>query len=148
MGTSTAPDQNYGRNPALPGPTSETPKPKPTDPSNLGLSAVLRKDGNYNITARWNPSPDAAQYALYTSKNNDAYAWNSVVQGGETTVQYSRVSPGSFGVRVASRTDNGESAGVEKVITLPATGIGLLGIAAVAGLGAGRRLQRKKKEMV
>ncbi len=140
---------SYGKNPNLPGaltnPGAYQPAPAPTDPSHLNLTSVVRKDGTYNVTAHWIGSPDATEYSLYTSKNRSPYAWNSVVGHDQTTVQYSRVSPGIFGLKVASRGNNQESAGIEKTITLPETGAGLLGIAAIAGLGAGRRIQRRKK---
>jgi hypothetical protein len=148
----TSSSKPYGRNPNLPGSTVNQPtggyqpRPKtPFDPSDLSLSATLRKDGTYNVTARWNPSPNADMYSLYTSKNGSAYSWNSAVGKSDTTVQYSRITPGVFGVKVASRTSAAESAGIDKVINLPSSGIGLLGVAAVAGAGAASRMRRKKK---
>lgn len=150
--SSSTPSENYGRNPNIPGPPGNTPTGNqthvPTDPAHLGLSAVLRNDGTYNVIARWSPSPDAATYSLYTSKNYGPYAWNSAVEQSKTSVQYSGVMPGTFGVKVASVRANVESPGIEKVITLPASGIGILGIAAVAGAGAARRMQRRKKKVV
>lgn len=150
--TPAEPGQTYGRNPSLPGaiipqPTGygQRPPQAPLDPSNLGLSAVLRKDGTYNVIARWTASPNAANYSLYTSKNGSPYSWNSAVGNSETTVQYSGITPGKFGIKVASRTNNVESSGIDKVIDLPATGIGLLGVAAVAGAGA---VGRRKKKVV
>jgi len=145
------PGQAYGKNPSLPGavtpPTGygQRPPQAPLNPSNLGLSAVLRKDGSYNVIARWIGSPNAENYSLYTSKNGSPYSWNSAVGNSETTVQYSGITPGKFGIKVASRTNNVESSGIDKVIDLPATGIGLLGVAAVAGAGA---VGRRKKKVV
>ncbi len=144
------PGQSYGKNPSLPGaspPTSygQRPPQAPLDPSNLGLSAVLRKDGTYNVVARWTASPNAAMYSLYASKNGSPYSWNSAVDNSETSVQYSGITPGKFGIKVASRTNNVESSGIDKVIDLPTSGIGLLGIAAVAGAGA---VGRRKKKVV
>lgn len=143
------PGQSYGKNPSLPGANPPTgygqrPPQAPLNPSNLGLSAVLRKDGTYNVIAHWVASPNAASYSLYTSKNGSPYSWNSAVHN-ETTVQYSGIAPGQFGIKVASRTNNVESSGIDKVIDLPASGIGLLGIAAVAGAGA---VGRRKKKVV
>lgn len=142
------PTQPYGKNPSLPGALTQVPsygqRPQtPFDPSNLGLSATLRKDGTYNVIARWTGSPNAAMYSLYTSKNGSPYSWNSAVGKNETSVQYSGVTPGTFGVKVASRMNNAESGGIDKVIDLPATGAGLLGIAAIAGAGAVRKRRKK-----
>lgn len=143
--------QQYGRNPELPGPpstptsTGYQPAP-PFDATHLGLTASLRSDGTYNVIARWSPSANADSYSLYTSKNGSPYSWNSAVQKNDTTIQYSGIAPGTFGVRVAARARNLESPGIEKVITLPASGLGIVGIAAVAGAGAVSR--RKKRKLV
>lgn len=143
--------QQYGRNPELPGPppapaTNGYQPAPPFDASNLGLTASLRSDGTYNVIARWSPSPNAESYSLYTSRNGSPYSWNSAVQKNDTTIQYSGIAPGTFGVRVTARARNLESPGIDKVITLPASGLGIVGIAAVAGAGAVSR--RKKRKLV
>ncbi len=136
------PPQQYGKNPNI---LTDT---RPSDPSRLGLSAILRKDGTYNVIANWAPSVDAEQYSLSTSENGNPYTRNSLVSREKTHVEYSNIAPGTFGVKVASRTNNMESSGIEKVIVLPASGLGLLGIIAIAGAEAGRRVRRRKMQMV
>lgn len=153
--TPPPPTVPYGKNPNIPGPVVQQPvtnnngysRPPLMDPSNLELTAVLRKDGMYNVVANWIGSPNADAYSLYTSKDGSPYSWNSAVQRSETRVQYSRIAPGTFGVKVASRSGSQESVGVAKAINLPASGLGLFGIAALSGMGAMRRVQRKKKQV-
>lgn len=117
---------------------------RPVNPSFLSLSAVPRKDGTYDVTARWGGSVGTETYGLYTAKDGSQYSFDSARSAALVSAHYNRVAPGTLGLRVTSRNAFGESTGVEKVIVLPATGLGLFGIAAVAGAVAGRRIRRKK----
>ncbi len=131
------PQGGYGQNPMLAG---------LMDPVALDLQASPRKDGTYDVIARWNGVPSAQNYGLYTAVNGQPYAWNGQVGPEQTTVQYSRVKPGSFALRVTARTGQGqESRGIERSIPLPATGIGLIGVMAAAGAAAGVRMRRRKQ---
>lgn len=115
------------------------------DPSFLDLKATPRKDGTYDVVARWIGAPGVQNYGLYTAVNGQPYTWNSQVGPDQTTVQYSHVRPGNFALRVTSRTGQGqESRGVERALDLPASGIGVIGIMAAAGAAAGLRLRRRK----
>lgn len=135
----------YIKKPGTGTPPSQT---VPTNPSFLSLSAIPRKDGTYNVTARWGADRGTETYGLYTSGDGKQYEWNSQRSAAETSANYSRIAPGTFGVRVTSRNVMGESSGIEKVIVLPASGLGFFGIAAIAGAAAGRRIRRKKEDMV
>ncbi len=119
------------------------------DPINLMLRPIRRSDGTYNVIAQWIASADPqrliAAYSLFTSTNGIQYGRNASVPNSETTIQYTRIPPGLFGVKVAAKDIYGkESQGVQKVINLPNSGLGLLGIMAVSGLAAGSRTRRRK----
>ncbi len=135
----------YAQNPA----PEENVNP-PEDAVDLALKVMRRKDGTYNVIAMWGASADSRHtlnsYVLSVSGNGETFEKNAVVAMNQTSVQYSHVLPGIFGVKVVARDAEGhESGGIQKVITLPQSGIGLLGITAVSGLIAGRRTQRKRK---
>ena len=119
------------------------------DPINLILRPIRRSDGTYNVIAQWIASADPqrliAAYSLFTSTNGIQYGRNASVPNSETTIQYTRIPAGLFGVKVAAKDIYGkESQGVQKVINLPNSGLGLLGIMAVSGLAAGSRTRRRK----
>ncbi len=146
----------YGQNPMLGGPPPQAQQQggygqnpmlgNVMDPNFLDINATPRKDGTYDIVARWNGAPNAQNYGLYTAVNGQAYAWSGQVGPQETSVQYSRVKPGSFALRVTSRTGQGqESRGIERAINLPDTGLGLIGVLAAAGAAAGIRMRRRKQ---
>lgn len=127
----------YGQNPFLAGVAG---------PTNLDLRATPRKDGTYDVVATWNPIPGVQNYGLYTAVNGQPFAWNSQVGAGDTSVQYRRVQPGTFALRVTGRTPQGqETTGVERGVNLPASGIGLIGVMAAAGAAAGARMRRRKQ---
>lgn len=121
----------------------------PENPAGLRLQPVLRPDGTYNVTAEWRGSPDSARdlqgYMVAISQDGSSYVPSSTTDANQTSVRYSRLQPGIFGVRVSAfdRTGN-RSAGIQDVVTLPESGLGLLGIAAVSGVAAARRMRRKR----
>ncbi len=134
------------------GTTNPPPPPPPTaslirDPAALDLTATPRNDGTYNVLAAWTQAPGARGYTLYTSTDGKQYARNFAVADTQTSVKYERIPPGTFGLRVtaADATGRESSPGVERVINLPASGIGFLGLMLTAGAAAGRKLRRKKK---
>ncbi|MFA5799627.1 MAG: hypothetical protein WC840_01565 [Candidatus Peribacteraceae bacterium] len=146
----------YGKNPFLAPPASQTqpygqaPALPPEDPAGLLLKAVRQRSGLFSVLARWAGSIDSRRtlesYVLYTSNDGARFDRNSVVGRTETSVQFNRIPPGTFGLRVASRDARGnESAGIQKVIVLPASGIGLLGLLTASGMLAGQRLRRRKE---
>jgi|GEM_PF-1348145 hypothetical protein len=144
----------YGKNPSLqssaPAVYGQAPQNTvPENPSNLFLSAERLKNGFYNVVARWQGSPDTqktlASYGLYTSPDGMNFVSNSLADKSETSVRFNDVSPGIFGLRVTARNTTGnESLGIQQVITLPASGLGLFGILTASGFVAGRRIRRKK----
>jgi hypothetical protein len=121
----------------------------PENPVGLRLQPVLRSDGTYNVTAEWRGSPDTARdlqgYMVAISQDGSSYVPSSTTDANQRSVQYSRLEPGIFGVRVSAFDRAGNrSAGIQDVVTLPESGLGLLGIAAVSGVAATRRLRRKR----
>ena len=144
----------YGKNPAIaPAQTGYVGRPNapPEDATNLELTPMRLNDGRYNVIARWMGSADTKRtldsYLLFTGQNGNAYAFDSAVAKDLTSVQYSRVSPGTFAVKVAARDASGnQSQGIDRVITLPASGLGLFGILAASGAAAGQRLRRKRED--
>lgn len=145
--SSSAPssDPRFGTNPVPPVPPVAGMLLR--DPAALDLTATARNDGTYNVLAAWTQAPGARGYTLYTSTDGKQYARNFAVADTQTSVKYERIPPGTFGLRVNS-TDaagNESSPGVERVITLPASGIGFLGLMLTAGAAAGRKMRRKKK---
>lgn len=142
----------YGKPPVTntppPVPYGKPPVGQTGDSTFLGLTANSRKDGTYDITARWNPASGAQAYGLYTSVNGMGYAWNGQVSSDQTTALYSKVQPGTFALRLTTRgADGQESRGIERAVNLPTTGLGLLGIMGAAGATAGIRLRRRRKTM-
>ncbi len=122
----------------------------PEDASLLSLRRVLRTDGTYNVVAQWRGSPDTARdlngYAIATTNNGYAFTPSSTIDADQTSVQYTRISPGTFGVRVSAFDQAGNrSAGIDKIITLPQSGIGLIGVMAVSGIAAARGIRRKRQ---
>jgi hypothetical protein len=144
LASSMSSSSSYGRNPEIPSGEPQEQPTLPQDPGYLNLGATPRSDGNYNVLAEWGAAQGAESYSLYTSKKNATYIWSSMVGQDQTKVQFSRIPPGRFGVKVASKNAAGESTGIEKVIDLPASGAGFLGIAAAAGALAARRMKRRK----
>lgn len=172
---SSAPVEQYGRNPNLPNAATGTnqnfldllrnrtqagvvtPQQNqirdtvpPEDASLLSISHVLRSDGTYNVTAQWRGSPDTARdlngYAIATTTNGYSFTPSSTTDANQTSVRYTRVSPGTFGVRVSAFDQVGNrSAGIDKVVTLPQSGLGLLGVMAVSGIAAARGVRRKRQ---
>lgn len=151
-----SPPVPYGKNPFLvpqalqEQPYGQAPVRPPEDPADLLLKAVRQRNGFFGVLARWAGSIDSRRtlesYILYTSNDGARFDRNSVVGRAETSVQFNRIPPGTFGLRVASRDARGnESAGIQKVIVLPASGIGLLGLLTASGVLAGQRLRRRKK---
>jgi len=151
-----SPPVPYGKNPFLAPPAlqvqpyGQAPARPPEDPADLLLKAVRQRNGLFSVLARWAGSIDSRRtlesYVLYTSNDGARFDRNSVVGRAETSVQFNRIPPGTFGLRVASRDARGnESAGIQKVIVLPASGIGLLGLLSASGILAGQRLHRRKK---
>lgn len=170
----TQPVETYGRNPYLANPaTTGTPTfldllrnrtqgtaagaqvaqnrddTPPENPMNLRLQPVLRSDGTYNVVAEWRGSPNLAGdlqgYFVSISQDGSAYVPSSTTAANRTSVRYDRLQPGIFGVRVSAFDQAGNrSGGIEDVITLPESGLGLLGIAAVSGIAAARRVRRKR----
>lgn len=121
----------------------------PEDPVHLALKAMRRTDGTYTVVASWGASPDSknilSSYILSSTKNGEPFGETMVLAKDQRVTKYDGITPGIFGVKVASKDDKGnESAGIQKVITLPESGVGLLGMITVSGLIAGRRLKRKK----
>ncbi len=121
----------------------------PENPASLRLQPVLRSDGTYNVTAEWRGSPDTARdlqgYMVAISQDGSSYVPSSTTDANQRSVQYSRLEPGIFGVRVSAFDRAGNrSTGIQNVVTLPESGLGLLGIAAVSGVAAARRLRRKR----
>jgi hypothetical protein len=174
--SSVTPTPTYGRNPNLPNPngsqnfldllrnrgqaslvnpgqrpvTQGRDTVPPENPSSLRLQPVLRPDGTYTVTAEWRGSPDTARdlngYAVATSRDGYTFAPNATTDADNTTVRYTRVQPGTFGVRVSAiDTSGNRSSGVDKVITLPQSGLGLVGIALASGAAAAHNMRRKRK---
>jgi hypothetical protein len=146
----------YGKNPLIGG--SQIPYGvapmflAPEDGTNLVLQPIRQKNGLYNVIASWAGSVDSkrilAAYGLYTSTDGSRFDWNSVVDPNQTSVQFSRVRPGTFGLRVTAKDAKGnESRGISQVIVLPASGVGFLGIIIASGAYAGRSLKRRKRSV-
>ncbi len=148
--SSSAPaDVPYVSNPDLP-PAPEENLGPPEDPVNLALKAMRRADGTYTVVAEWGASADSrhtlTSYSLATTKDGAMLNPNLVVASNRTSVKYDSVPAGVFGVKVSSKDEKGnESVGIQKVITLPNSGVGLLGIATVSGLITGRKKLRRRK---
>lgn len=139
-------DPRFGTTNPLP------PPPAPTaslirDPAALDLTATPRNDGTYNVLAAWTQAPGAKGYTLYTSTDGKQYTRNFTVADTQTSVKYERIPAGTFGLRVITADARGgeSSPGVERVINLPASGLGFLGLMLTAGAAAGRRMRRKKE---
>lgn len=136
-------------------PSPVTPPPEPyvkapvaslEDPTSLDIRATPRKDGTYDITARWNPANGVDGYGVYTSINGANYALSGVVPAGQTSVMYRNVKGEDFSLKLTSKNNQGtESRGIERSIKLPSTGLGLLGIMGAAGAAAGMRVRRRRK---
>jgi hypothetical protein len=148
--TSSSSSVMYVRNPAL-GSSEPAPAPvtAPEDATGLDLTPMHLANGNYNVLARWGASPDSKgtldSYGLYTSANGSPFAWNAATGKMETSVEYRNLAPGTFGLKVTAKDAQGnESAGIQRSVTLPASGIGLIGIAALSGAAAGARTRKRK----
>ncbi len=146
--SSAAPEEvEYVSNPETP-PVEEDLGP-PEDPVHLALKAMRRADGTYTVVASWGASPDSknilSAYILSTTKNGEPFGETMVLAKNQKVTKYDGITPGIFGVKVASKDEKGnESVGIQKVITLPESGVGLLGIVTISGFIAGRRLKRRK----
>lgn len=151
--SSSSSSSAYARNPAttsssVPATVPDAPPPVQDSPS-LTLKASLRKDGMYDVTAEWAPAPNAAGYTLYTSRDAAEYTWNSTTLSADHSAQYRKLTSGLFGVRVRARdAEENESKGIERVITLPASGLGILGIMIASGIGTAHQAMRKRKKTV
>jgi hypothetical protein len=151
----TEPPVPYGRNPSL---ITATPYVKgpvatnlpPEDAVGLILEPIRQKGGWYNVLARWAGSPNTHgtldSYGIYTAIGPTAYAWTGTASKTDTITQFTGIRPGStFSVRLTARDAQGrESNGIERAVSLPGSGAGMLGIAAVSGFLAAKR--RRKKE--
>lgn len=126
-------------------PTRKPVAVQPLDPSALDLEPRPMKDGTYTVYARWMPQGNPSAFVLSTTNDGQRFANASIVGAEETSVRYSRIRPGTFGVRVAAQERDGAlSPGISKVIDLPSTGIGLIGLAGAAGALAARRRKREE----
>ncbi len=146
--SSSAPssDPRFGTNPVPPSAPPVTGMLL-RDPAALDLTATARADGTYNVLAAWTQAPGARGYNLYTSTDGSQFARNFAVADTQTSVKYERIPAGTFGLRV-NTTDaagNESAPGVQRVINLPASGIGFLGLMLTAGAAAGHKMRRKKK---
>jgi hypothetical protein len=133
---------SYSRNPGQVASSAGS----PADASNLNIQATPRKDGTYDIAASWLATGNAQGFVLYTTLDGTNFVRSSMVGPTDTTVQYTRVRGGTnFGIKVTAQSADGrESLGVARVVTLPNSGIGILGIAGAAGALAARRTRKKK----
>lgn len=141
-------DIPYVANPELP--VAEEYLGPPEDAVNLALRAMRRSDGTYTVVASWGASPNSkgtlSAYVLSSTRNGEAHGGNIVLASNQTVTKYDAVAPGIFGVKVVSKDDRGnESMGIQKVITLPESGMGLLGIITASGFVAGKRVRRKRR---
>ncbi len=140
----------YIRNPNLGSVTPPTKDDTPAmDPLTLALTSVLRTDGTYNVFAEWlrNPARDDIRnaYMVYTSRDGKRFSTADSMGIMENSAEYKGIAPGLFGVKVTAKDAEGnESAGIQRVINLPESGLGLLGIMAISGFVAGGRIRRKK----
>lgn len=146
---SSSADAPYVPNPDLGQPPPPAIVNPPEDPVNLALKAMRRADGTYTVVASWGASADSAHtlssYVVYTTQNGQEFNQNLLLAANKTMAKYDAIPAGVFGVKIASRDEQGhESVGIQKVITLPQSGIGLMGIATLSGLMTGRRMRRKK----
>ncbi len=121
----------------------------PENPTDLGLTPKIRKDGTYDVGAFWvgsiNSARDLADYNVYTTTDGIHFVPGEPV--GTTKVSFSNVEPGVFGVKVTARdTAGNESSGVSKIVDLPNSGVGLLSLVAISGAVAGHRTARKRKQ--
>ena len=140
----------YVANPELP--IVEEVLGPPEDAVNLALKAMRRSDGTYTVVASWGASPNSkgtlSAYVLSSTRNGEAHGENIVLASNQTVTKYDGIAPGIFGVKVISKDDRGnESMGIQKVITLPESGMGLLGIISASGFLAGRRMKKKRRTM-
>lgn len=136
---------SYSRSPLNPNPPP-TQQPVVRDPQSLQLNAQAQKDGTYAVSARWVEVPGAQGYVLYTSADGKQYIKSSIVDATQNSVEYSRVKPGDFWLKVAAKDNLGnESAGIARAVSLPASGLGLLAVMMGAGAAAGSHFHRKKK---
>ena len=118
------------------------------DPSNLSLKAVKRKDGTYNIVATWDEAPGKpSAYVLYTSEDGTRFVRSSTLDGTELSATYEKiVGGGQFGLKVTAQGEDGkESKGKIRVIDLPASGLGVLGLLGASGALAAAKTRRRKK---
>ncbi len=141
-------DIPYVANPELP--VVEEVLGPPEDAVNLALKAMRRSDGTYTVVATWGASPNSkgtlSAYVLSSTRNGEAHGENIVLASNQTVTKYEGIAPGIFGVKVVSKDDRGnESMGIQKVITLPESGMGLLGIITLSGFVAGKRVGRKRR---
>jgi len=156
----TEPQVPYGKNPLIGTPSSvpgspvpvygKAPQGPPEDPSDLLFEALRQKNGLFNVVVRWIGSVDSRHtlnaYGLYTTHDGVTFEPNSSVGPQNTSVQFSRLPAGIFGVRVTAKDAQGnESPGIQKVVVLPASGIGLFGILAASGVLTSRIRRRNKK---
>ncbi len=142
-------DIPYVANPELP--VVEENLGPPEDAVNLALKAMRRSDGTYTVVASWGASPNSkgtlSAYVLSSTRNGEASGDNIVLASNQTVTKYDGIAPGIFGVKVVSKDERGnESMGIQKVITLPESGIGLLGIITLSGFVAGKRVRKKRGE--
>ncbi len=126
----------------------------PEDVPTIQISPVKAKDGTYDIQVSWTPSlnsgRDLTEYLVSISRDGVISSPVTSMSADVTSVSYSKITPGPFGIRVQTKDRAGNiSQGSIQVIQLPAsplphTGVGLLGVALVSGALAGRRLMKKK----
>jgi hypothetical protein len=134
---------SYSRNPLN---TNQPTQIAMQDPQSLQLNAQVRKDGTYDVSARWVEVPGAQGYVLYTSADGKQYVKSSVIDGSQNSVEYSRVKAGDFWLKVAATDNRGhESMGIARAVNLPASGLGLLAVMMGAGAAAGSHFHRKKR---
>ncbi len=110
---------------------------------------VLRSDGTYTVKAVWGASPTKTVNGYALSVTRDGQKFDPSTSVTQAAADYNRIPAGTFGLKVAAKDENGtQSEGIEKVITLPASGVGLLGILAASGFGAGQRAFKRRKKVV
>ncbi len=131
-------------------PTISVDRTPPEDPLGLSLTPKHRNDSNYDVHAAWTASIDSASdlssYVVYTTRDGITFSQGSALSATTLQAVYTGVPPGRFGMKVATRdTAGNESHGIVRMINLPASGLPLLGIAALAGAGALRRTLRRKR---
>lgn len=141
-----SPSGQYIRNPHLPMFS------KAKDPVSVSLSPTRLGDGTYRVTVRWTAdetkSAERKLYKIYTSTDGKNFLPLVTVKPEDRSVEIERVEPGAFTVKVAAIDRSGnEAAGAQEAIrlsNLPRTGLGILGLLALAGAMTGARMGKRR----